>query len=106
MSFMRFIFFGSLVCLGTSTLAQSEGSSTKENGSSSTLQKHLEKHSNSGWSCILRKKHYRADSPEDEAKCGRLGGKFKFAKDLKRDAPTLDQIESSDSKSERQHQGY
>lgn len=92
------------ICLGVgSALALAQSDSSQD---SNTLQKHLDKYPNSGWVCILRKKQYRVDPQSDEVKCRRLGGKIHFSKNLKRDLPTLDQIESLESKSERQRLGH
>ena len=107
MNFMKTLFVCSLSCMvGTivPTVAKSEGPEAKE--SPSSLQSHLEKYPNSGWTCLINKVHYRADSLTDEAKCRRLDGKFIFSKDLKRDMPTLDEVETRASKSERQRRGH
>ena len=88
----------------TANAASPEEAEQKE--SPSSLQSHLEKYPNSGWTCLINKVHYRADSLTDEAKCRRLGGKFIFSKDLKRDMPTLDEVETRESKSERQRRGH
>ena len=107
MNFVKTLFACSLSCLILAivpTVAKSEGPEAKE--SPSSLQSHLEKYPNSGWTCLINKVQYRADSLTDEAKCRGLDGKFIFSKDLKRDMPTLDEVETRESKSERQRRGH